>query len=80
MNILVAIAVAGDIKKPKFGSKILSEVYLILPLHINRCIAKKFPIEILLERIDSGVKIHGEFEYDKQNCLQHQKTTARSKN
>ena len=41
---------------------------------------KNFPIGTLLERIDSSVRSSGEFEYDKQNCLQHQKTTARSKN
>ena len=35
---------------------------------------KNFLIKTLLERIDSGVKRPGKFEYDKQNLLKHQKT------
>jgi len=49
-------------------------VYLLLPLYINQSITKKFPIEILLEMMDSNVKRPGEVEYAKQNWLQHQKT------
>ena len=72
----MTIKIAIDIKKLKFGRKIPSEVYLLLPLYENwnRFITKKFPIEALLEMIDSSVRSRGEVEYDKQNCLQHQKT------
>jgi hypothetical protein len=66
--------------KNPFDRKVGSEMCVVLPLFINRSITKNFPIETLLERIDSSVRSSGEFEYDKQNCLQHQKTTARSKN
>jgi hypothetical protein len=61
-----------NIKKQQLGRKIGNEGYLLLLLHINRSITKKFPIETLLEMIDSCVKSHGEVEYDKQNWLQHQ--------
>ena len=58
-----------NIKNPQLGRRIRSEGYLLLPLHINRSITKKFPIEILLEMIDSNIKNLGEAEYDKQNWL-----------
>ncbi len=45
----------------------------------NRSIPKKFPIETLLETIDSRVRSHGELEYDKQNWLQYQETRVRLK-
>ena len=70
----MTIEIAYDIKKPKFGRKIRSEVHLLMTLHINRSITKYFPIETLLKMIDSSVKSPGEFEYDYQNCLRHQKT------
>ena len=77
----MTIEIAIGIKKPKFGWNIPSEVYLALPLYKNwnRPIAKKFSIEALLEITDSSVSSHGEFEYDKQNWLQHQKTLVRRK-
>jgi len=40
---------------------------------------KTFPIEIILEMIDSSTKNLGEVEYDKQNRLELQKTQAWSK-
>ncbi len=42
--------------------KIRSEVYLLLPLYINRSITKKFPIKKLLGIMDSSVKSLGEVE------------------
>jgi hypothetical protein len=36
-----------------------------LPLYENGSITKKFPTETLLEMIYSGIKSHGELEYDK---------------
>ena len=60
---------------PKFRS----EVYLFLLLYINRYTTKKFPIEILLEMMDSSVRSLGEVEYDDQNCLKHQKNPVRRK-
>ena len=42
-----------NIKKPQFSRKIQSAGYLLLPLHINRFLTKKFPIKTLLEMIDS---------------------------
>ena len=57
-----------------------SEVYLILALYINRSVTKTFPIKTLLETIDSNVRCHGEVEYDKQNCLRHQKIQVLPKN
>jgi hypothetical protein len=66
--------------KNPFDQKVGSEICLILPLFINRSITKYFPIETLLERIDSSVRSPGKFEYDDQNCLQRKKATARSKN
>ena len=50
------------INKPKIGRKTRSEVYHPLLLYINRSIAKKFPIETLLEMIDSSIKTLGESE------------------
>ena len=41
---------------------------------------EKFPIELLLEMMDSSVKNLGEFEYDKQNRLQRQKTQVSPNN
>ena len=72
----MTIKIAIGIKKPKFGWKIPSEVYLALPLYKNwnRPIAKKFSIEALLEIMDSSVRSLGEVEYDNQNWLWHQKT------
>jgi hypothetical protein len=51
-----------------------------LPLYINRPITKMFPIETLLEMMDSSTKNVGEFEYDNQNCHRHQKTQVWLKN
>ena len=45
----------------------------------NSFLTKKFPIKTLSEMVDSSVKNPGEFEYDKQNRLQVQKTLARPK-
>src|SRR4051794_4494377 len=53
--------------------KIRSMDNLPLPRYINRSITKNFPIETLLEMMDSSVKSLGEVEYDNQNCLKHQK-------
>ena len=68
-----------NIKKTEFSRRIRSEVYLFLALYTNRSITKKFSIETLLKTIDSSVRSHGEVEYNKQNCLQHQKTPVRQK-
>ena len=57
--------------------KIRSEDYLLLPLYINRSIAKNLLIEKLLEMIDSSIENCGEVEYDIQNCLRHQKFQIR---
>ena len=51
-----------NFKKPELGRK--SEVYLFLLLYINRSITENFPIEILLEMMDSSVKSLGKVEYD----------------
>ena len=53
-----------NIKKPSFGRKTRSEVYLLLTLYINRSVTKKFPIETLLEMRDTSVKKLGEVKYD----------------
>jgi hypothetical protein len=50
----MTIKIAYDIKKPKFGRKIRSEVHHILSLHINRSVTKKFLIETLLKMTDSA--------------------------
>ncbi len=71
--------ISYNIKKSKFGRNIRSEVNLRLLLFINRSITKKFLINRLLEIINSSVSSHGEFEYDKQNWLQHQITLVRRK-
>ena len=42
--------------------KIRSEVHHILSLHINRSITKIFPIETVVEKIDSSVRNLGEVE------------------
>ena len=63
-----------NFRKLKFGRKIRSEIYLFLLLYINRSITKKFPIEILLEMMDSNIGNHEEVEYDKQNRLHDQKS------
>ena len=62
-----------NITKTKFGRKIWSEIYLLLPLYINRPTKKKLPTKRILKTIDSSVRNLGEVEYDKQNWLQHQK-------
>ena len=51
-----------NFKEHKLGRK--SEVYLFLLLYINRSITKHFPIEILLEMMDSSVKNLEKVEYD----------------
>ena len=66
-------------RKPKFGRKIRSEVYLFMLLYIDGSVTKKFLIETLLKMIDSSVRNLGEVEYDKQNWMQHQKTPVRPK-
>jgi hypothetical protein len=42
----------------------MAHVYLLLPLYINKSITKKFPIETLLEMMDSSVESLGKVEYD----------------
>ena len=49
----MTIKTAYDIKIPKFGREIRSEVHHILSLHINRSVTKKFLIETLLKMTDS---------------------------
>ena len=66
-------------QKSQVWLKNRSEVYLLLPLHINRSITKKFPIETLLEMIDSSVRSFAEVEYNNQSSLQHQKIQVRPK-
>ena len=61
------------LQKTQVWLKNLKEVYLLLPLFVNRSITKKFPIETLLEMMDYSVKNLGEVEYDKQSRLQHKK-------
>ena len=58
-------------QKTQVRPKRRSEGYLLLPLYINQSVTKIFPIETLLEMIDSSVKNLGEVEYDKQNWIQH---------
>ena len=59
--------------KTQFFFPRVAHVYLLLPLNVNRFITKYFPIKTLLKMMDSSVKNLGEFEYDNQNCLRHQK-------
>ena len=54
--------IAYDIKKTKYGRKIHNEVNLLLALYINRSLTKNFPIEKLLEMMDSSVESLGEVE------------------
>ena len=42
----------------------------------NTVATKKFLIKAHSEMVDSSIKYPGEVEYDKQNCLQYQKTLA----
>ena len=63
----MTLKIAYDIKKPQLSRKTRSEVYLLLPLYINRSITKKFPIETLLKMIDSSVKNLGKVEKNEQN-------------
>ena len=63
----MTIEILYNIKKFKFGRKIRSEGYFLLPLYINWSVTKKFPIKALSEMIDSSVKSLGEVEYDNQN-------------
>ena len=51
-----------DIKKSKFCRKIRSEVNVLMLLYINRSLTKNFPLETLLEMIDSSVRSPGEVE------------------
>ncbi len=53
-----------QIKNSQFRRKIRSEVYLLVPLYINRSITKNFPIKTLLKLIDSSIKNLGDVEYD----------------
>jgi len=62
----MTLKIAYDIKKPQLSRKTRSEVYLLLPLYINRSITKKFLIETIPEMMDSSVKNLGEAEYNKQ--------------
>ena len=57
--------------------KIRSEDYLLLPLYINRSIAKNLLIKKLTEMIDYSIENSGEVEYEIQNCLRHQKSQIR---
>jgi len=66
-------------QKSKFGRIIRSEVYLLLPLCINRSIKKYFPIETIPERTDSSIRNLGKDEYDKQNWLQQHVAKLRSR-
>ena len=54
-----------NVKKIKFSPKSRSEIYLLSVLYIDRSVTKKFPIETILEMIDSSLKNLGEVEYDK---------------
>ena len=65
-------------QKTQVRPKRRSEGYLLLPLYINQSVTKIFPIETLLEMIDSSIKDLGKVEYDKQNWLQHHKTQVQS--
>jgi len=76
----MTLKIAYDIKKPQLSRKTRSEVYLLLPLYINRSITKKFLIETILEMIDSSIKNPGESEYDIQNWLKRQKNQFLQKN
>ena len=69
-----------NIRKPKFGRKIRSEVHLLMPLHINRSITKYFPIKTHFKIMHSSVKNLRKVEHDEQNWLRHQKTPVRPKN
>ena len=60
----MTLKIANDVKKPQLSRKTQSEVYLVLPLYINRSITKKFPIETIPEMIDSSVKSLEKVEYD----------------
>ena len=64
---------------PKNLKRGLAPIILLSP-NINRYTKKKFPIETLLEMMDSSFKKLGKVEYDKQNWLQHHKTQAWPKN
>jgi len=63
----------------KFRQIIQSEVYFLLLLRMNRSITNKFPIETLLEMIDSSIKNLGKAEYDRHNRLQHHVAKLRSR-
>ena len=63
----MTIKIDYNIKKSKLIRKIRSEGHLLLPLHKNRFITKKFPIKALSEMIDSSIKNLGEVAYDRQN-------------
>ena len=55
----MTIKIAYNIKKPKFGRQIqvrFTEVYLWLPLNINRSATKTFRIKTNAERTDSRKK------------------------
>ena len=51
-----------DIKKSKFCQKIRIVVYVLMLLYMNWSITKNFPIETLVEMIDSSVRSPGEVE------------------
>ena len=68
-----------NIKKTKFRQIIQSEVYFLLLLRMNRSITKKFPIETLLEMIDSSIRNLGKAEYDRYNRLQQHVAKLRSR-
>ncbi len=53
-----------NIKKLKFGWKMGSELYHLLPLYKirNESISKKFPIKTISERTDSSIKNLGQVE------------------
>jgi len=53
-------------KEKPVRRKIRSEVNVLVLLYISRSITKKFPIETLLEMINSSVESLGEVEYDVQ--------------
>jgi hypothetical protein len=64
----MTIRIAYDVKKLQFSQKILFG---------NPVATKKFPIKNLPVMIDSSVKNPVKVEYDKQSCLQLQKTQVR---
>ena len=68
--------------KPKFSELLVSctqtsqYTYPTVTMFGNPVATKKFSIKSLSEMANSSEKNPGKVEYDKQNCLQYQKTLA----